>query len=400
MKIIIRLSPFDMKNTQIDKEGLIFMRICMLVTSNVIKDPRVQREAKLAHDNGFEVFVLGRRDRKFNQNLLEQLPYKVILADVNRNDNDNVIKRIFERLSIGFSFVAKCIKLRPDIIHANDFDTLPFAFIASLFTCSKIVYDSHEIYTENCGLAKRKLLKKIIKLFEKFLIKKSHMVVSVSNAAAKKLSEMYGIEEPLVVTNCSYSAQIKQPVIKNNKFEVLYHGIFGEGRGYEEFVESAEYLPDDISLVVRGYGPIEQKLHAIAENEKIRDKVIFAKPVEINELIKCAAKSHVGVVLTKPVSINFEYTVSNKLFEYIQAGIPLILSGVKEHRYLVEKYGIGIIIDKVEPKCIAEAIMKLYNDPMLYEKLRNNVLNAAKIFKWETEGMKLIKVYNRLLHAG
>lgn len=376
------------------------MRICMLVTSNVIKDPRVQREAKLAHDNGFEVFVLGRRDSRFNQKLLEYLPYTVILVDVNRNDNDSVIKRIIERLSIGFNFTIKCIKLRPDIIHANDFDTLPFAYIASLFTHSKIVYDSHEIYTENCGLAKRKLLKKIIKVFEKFLIKKSHMVVSVSNAAAKKLSEMYGIKEPLVVTNCSYSVQMEQPVIKNKNFEVLYHGIFGEGRGYEEFVESAKYLPDNINLVLRGYGPIEGKLRSIADNEGIRDKVIFADPVEINELITCAAKSHIGVVLTKPVSINFEYTVSNKLFEYIQAGIPIILSGVREHRYLVEKYGIGIIIDEVEPKLIAEAIMKLYNDSALYEQLRNNVLNAAKIFKWETEGMKLVKGYNQLVRAG
>ena len=55
--------------------------------------------------------------------------------------------------------------------------------------------------------------------------------------------------------------------------------------------------------------------------------------MEVTELVKKLSESDIGVVLTKPVSINFEYTVSNKIFECIHAGLPVILSPVKEHHF-------------------------------------------------------------------
>ena len=69
------------------------------------------------------------------------------------------------------------------------------------------------------------------------------------------------------------------------------------------------------------------------------------------------AESNVGVILTKPVSINFEYTVSNKIFECIHAGfLPVILSPVKEHIYLNEKYKFGIVLKEVTPLEIEKAV--------------------------------------------
>ena len=180
------------------------MKICMLVTSNVIKDPRVQKEALIASENDMEVYVLGRKDELIDQKPLESRPYKVILIDKIRTESDGLLKRIIERISFGISLYKRCIQIMPDIIHANDFDTLPFAWMASRRLKCSIVYDSHEIWSENGRVAKYWLAKKIIQLFERFLIKRVDKVVSVSNAAATKLGEMYKIEKPQVVTNCPY----------------------------------------------------------------------------------------------------------------------------------------------------------------------------------------------------
>ena len=102
-------------------------------------------------------------------------------------------------------------------------------------------------------------------------------------------------------------------------------------------------------------------------------------------------------MLTQPVNLNNLYSVTNKVFENMQAGLPAILSDVPEHRYLVSKYGIGLIVDNVSPTDVAQAIMKLRDDKNLYEEIRNNVSIAAQELCWEKEGMKLINKYKELL---
>jgi glycosyltransferase involved in cell wall biosynthesis len=111
------------------------------------------------------------------------------------------------------------------------------------------------------------------------------------------------------------------------------------------------------------------------------------------EVIKAASASHVGVILTRPISISYELTVSNKLFECINAGLPVILSDVPEHRYLNEKYKFGIILEEISSECLAEAAIKLKNDFKLYETLKQNAIVASKELCWENEGMKLVSVY-------
>jgi len=130
------------------------------------------------------------------------------------------------------------------------------------------------------------------------------------------------------------------------------------------------------------------------------DRIDFAPAVEIKDLIPEAAKSHVGAVLTVPVSDNFKYTVSNKIFEYIQARIPVILSDVPEHRYINDKYNVGIILDEVTPENIAKAINELYTNRELYNQLCANVEKAAEELCWENEGKILVSVYESVVKKG
>src|SRR5699024_11485206 len=84
---------------------------------------------------------------------------------------------------------------------------------------------------------------------------------------------------------------------------------------------------------------------------------------------------------------------SNKIFECIHAGLPVILSPVKEHQYLNDKYNFGIVVDEVSPKSIAEAVRKLKSNPELYSELRKNAIEASKVLNWENESKKLVKLY-------
>jgi glycosyltransferase involved in cell wall biosynthesis len=376
-------------------------RICMVVTNSLRKDPRVQRETMAAVGAGYDVVVIGQMDKFYDEGFLRSLPYRVDLVRLGRrmDSTRNFFLRAIRSVYRFWSFVIKAVRARPDLIHCNDLNTLLQGWITSRLTRCRIVYDSHEV---NVPLGVKTLSRKqrMDKWREAFLIHKVNRVVCVSHAAAELIASHYGIE-PLVVTNSSYRAKIDIAAGKETaRFLVLYHGIMSSDRGYEEFVLSAALLPERARLILRGYGPSEPALRRLVEEKGLGGKVEFAPPVEIKDLIIKAAESHLGVVLTKPANVNYTFTVGNKVFEYINAGLPVLLSDVPEHRYLADTYGLGLVVKEVTPECIAEAIIGLMTDEEKYRRLRENAIKASEVLCWDNESKKLTGLYAELLAAG
>ncbi|MGN6264154.1 MAG: glycosyltransferase [Ginsengibacter sp.] len=375
------------------------MKLCVIVGNSLRKDPRVIKQIQCALSNGIDVYFVGYWDENFNQEFLQSIccPYSIInLGKKYQGHLKSIFKKLYRELMHYYLPVKLMVKAKPDVIHANDFNTLIQAYIASKICGSKVLYDSHEICSENIGIADSKLRKNAIILSERILLKRIGAMVSVSNSAAKYFKKKYNIPLPTVVTNCPYREHVVQHYHNNDHFEVLYQGQMYRGRGYEQFVESAHYIDDNIVLVLRGYGSIENELREIVARNKLQNNVRFDPPVEIKYLVTKAAESKVGVVLTQPVNINFELTVSNKLFEYLHAGLPVILSDVPEHRYLNDKYNFGIIITNFSPKGIADCINRLAADPKEYAALKSNAIKAAKELSWENESKKLLALYKEL----
>ncbi|MCD0802765.1 capsular biosynthesis protein, partial [Staphylococcus aureus] len=165
---------------------------------------------------------------------------------------------------------------------------------------------------------------------EKHIVKhRVNAFVTVSHAAKEYYQSKGYKKEANVITNAPIlndSREFKE--IENFK-EIVYQGQIVMDRGYEEFIiASSAFKQNAPSFIIRGFGPHEEVIKELISynSENIR----LDKPVEVKELVDKLAESNVGVILTKPVSINFEYTVSNKIFECIHAGLPVILSPVKE----------------------------------------------------------------------
>lgn len=122
----------------------------------------------------------------------------------------------------------------------------------------------------------------------------------------------------------------------------------------------------------------------------------FAPPVNIEELIPCASRAWVGLAITEKISLNFELSVSNKIFEYAAAGIPVIMSDIPEHRYLNDKYHFGIVLREDSSGCLASAIMRLYKDRTLYRTCAENSKKLSCEITWENEFGKLIEFERKL----
>lgn len=368
------------------------IKICDVVLNSVWFDPRVTKQLS-EYVKFADVTAVGLRCRRYDEEKIKQLPCKVNILQRGETADNGFLNTFIESRKLNKRISEAIISENPDIIHANDLTALIPAYYAAKKLKCRLIYDSHEVFLDNIGLSKSKPHKLYYSYFEKKIIKKCDLMISVSNAAALYFAKTYNIEKPLVVTNSVPEDRICGKSTHKDKFEVLNHGMFYEGRGYEIMAKAAKLLKDktDICFAIRGFGKLEESIRKYVNDNKL-DNFILYPPVTVQELVSEASSSSVGVAVTEPINLNFKLSVSNKLFEYAAAGLPVIMSDIPEHRYLNDKYHFGIILKSNTPEEICRAVEKLYADKEFYNKCAENAIRLAREINWENEFEKLVKI--------
>lgn len=371
------------------------MKVCDIVLNSVWFDPRVRKQIAEYLNQGEDLTVVGVKCVRYDENRIAEIPCKTVIAEINKKyegKQNSICRKLIRIYLNNISVKNAIIKENPDVIHANDFQALLPAYKAKKKLNCVLIYDSHEVNAENYTTDRVSLIVTIMRMLEKSLVKKVDKMVCVSNAAADYFANEYKIEKPMVVTNCSLKAEQFVSEEKNPGFEVLNHGQFYEGRGYDIMAEAIPLLKDypEVKLAVRGFGKIEEQLRSRVA-ELGGENFVFYPKVLVQELIPEASKSMVGVAITEAICLNFKLSVSNKLFEYASAGLPVIMSDIPEHRYLNDKYQFGIIIPENTPEAFAQAVIKLYSDKDFYNKCAENAKKLSDEINWENEFGKLIR---------
>ena len=375
------------------------IKVCDVVRNSVWYDPRVIKQIDEYVKADFDVYVIGEEDNRYNATEIECIPASVRIVKIKDKYKrfQNKINTVLKEISVCKSLAKEIAACKPDIIHANDLDALLAAYIATRSWKCKIVFDTHEVYTDNFGMASAVLKKLFWSFVESWIIKRVDLVVCVSNAAADYFAAKYNILKPLVVTNCAKRQRLHEHEnVKSSYFEVLNHGQFYEGRGYDIMVEAAAISRNtQIKYVLRGFGRMEPELRSFVD-EKGLTNVTFAPPVKTTELIPAARTSHVGLAITVPINLNFKLSVSNKIFEYVSAGLPVIMSDIPEHRYLNDKYNFGIILKENTAECLRDAVMTMYENEELYREYSANAKRLSEELNWETEFAKLLAIEKQM----
>ena len=104
-----------------------------------------------------------------------------------------------------------------------------------------------------------------------------------------------------------------------------------------------------------------------------------------------------GLSIEEDLGLNYRFALPNKLFDYINAGIPVIASNLPEVRKIVDGYACGIIVDSVTPEDIYKAIKWLQDHSSPLTEMKENALRASKELTWENEGIKVIALYKKAL---
>jgi len=108
-------------------------------------------------------------------------------------------------------------------------------------------------------------------------------------------------------------------------------------------------------------------------------------------------QADLGISAEEDICLNYRYSLPNKLFDYIHAGIPVLVSGLHEMENIVREQQIGEIITDRAPEKLAEQIREMLSDDQMVKKWRANSLATANEFNWDKEQKVLIGIYNDLL---
>jgi glycosyltransferase involved in cell wall biosynthesis len=128
----------------------------------------------------------------------------------------------------------------------------------------------------------------------------------------------------------------------------------------------------------------------------LHDRVRFIAKLPFQELQQYTSIADVGVSLDKPLHLNYAYSLPNKLFDYIHAGLPVLVSDLPELRRVVETYNIGAVVSKVEPQEIAASLQQMFDGGSLIVWSKN-AIHAAQELNWQREQEVVRSVYSAFL---
>ena len=291
---------------------------------------------------------------------------------------------------------------RFDLIVANDLDSLLPGFIVTKLKRVNLVYDSHEYFTGLPEIQNRRLVKWIWTKIEQIIFPRLKNVITVSEPIALRYEEIYGFR-PVVLRNLSKNADHISPfqrsdlgVALNDILLVIQGTGINVDKGAEELIYAISQT-EGISLLVIGRGDVLSELKNMAVNLKIAERVKFIPAVTWEIMMKYTKTADIGMCLEKDTNLNYRFSLPNKLFDYIAAGIPVIASDLPETRKIVNDNNCGIIIDPVTPANIAEALNEIKMNPHKLAEYRRNSVIAARSLNWETESEKVEAFYKRII---
>jgi glycosyltransferase involved in cell wall biosynthesis len=375
-----------LNNSKLKNKNRNLQKIIIAVTNDLVTDQRVNKIASTLHSEGFEIELIGRKLP--NSINLPNLPYK-----------QTRMQLFFKK---GFLFYAeynirlfiKLLFARFYIVTANDLDTLAACYYASIFRNKKIVYDSHEYFTEVPELLNNKFAKTFWTKLEAHIFPKLKYTSTVCKSIADIYSKKYNVNVK-VVRNLPLkkSTALQEAFLKDdNKTLIIYQGAVNIGRGIETMIEAMRYIPNAVFLIIGG-GDKEDELRQYVSLNKLNDKVQFTGKLHYTKLHQYTCMADLGISLEENMGLNYYYALPNKIFDYIQASTPIIASDLPEIKNIVETYKVGIVIKDRTPHNIANEINNLLNNKERIARIKENQSIAAELLCWENEKTELLKLY-------
>ncbi len=376
------------------------------MTNDLNYDQRMMRICTSLANAGYDVTLIGRRSRK-------SLPL------TERNFRQHRLpmwfskgKRFYIEYNIRLFFFLLFQKM--DALCAIDLDSILPCYLVSRWKKIPRLYDAHELFCEMQEVVTRPHVYKVWKAIERYCVPQFIHGYTVNEWIAEEFKKMYGVEYA-VIRNMPVLEETPRastwpsdevpvpaappmglsPASARQRF-ILYQGAVNEGRCFETLIPAMAEV--DAPLLVCGDGNFMQQARQLAKEYGLEEKITFKGYVRPEELKAITRSAWCGLTLFENTGISNYYSLANRFFDYIQAGIPQVAVNYPAYQEINNSCQIAVLIDKPGIREIADALNRLLNDRNLYNRLSENCAQARLRYNWQEEEKKLIRLYHQLLN--
>jgi glycosyltransferase involved in cell wall biosynthesis len=358
-------------------------RIVLTVTTDLTYDQRMQRIGRSLASAGYAVTLIGRH-----------LPLSVPLqTEPYRQHRMRCVFRKGKAFYLEYQcrLFLRLLRERMDVVCAVDLDTVLPCYAVSRLKGVTRVLDAHELFTEMKEVVTRPLVRSVWKAVERFAIPRFPRGYTVSGRIADHFRREYGVDYRVVRNLAVLQESISGRATGDY---IIYQGAVNEGRCFEWLLPAMKEV--DVPLHIYGDGNLLDWVGRRIVELGLEGKVVLMGKREPDALRPLTAFARVGVNLVEDLGLNNRYSLANRFFDYVHAGIPQVCSDLPAYRELNERFRVALTVDGRDPAQIADALNNLLRDAVLSFELSNACRTAARVWNWQEEEKTLLGFYGNL----
>ena len=359
------------------------MRIIVSVFNNLYTDQRVEKVCKTLSQNGYKIELIGNNWRG--------LPPFTRNYPVTRLQLRSKILR-FAYLEFQYELYQHLLKTADSncILLSNDLDTLLPNFLVSKKLGIPLVFDSHEIFTEMPSVAGR-FSQKIWRILEKKVLPNIQYMMTASENYADWFVKTYKILRPVVVQNFPLFRENSKNTGLNEQKILIYQGVINPSRGLDKLIPAMAEIPN-AKLWIAGDGPKKTEYEQLTKKLGLEKNIEFLGQIFPEKLREITQRADVGLSIEENNGLSYYFSLPNKISDYIQARVPVVVSEFPEMKKIVNEFQVGETISNHSE--LAEKIKKvLEKAPEFYFE---NLAKAAAQLCWEKEEPKLLDLFRKV----
>ena len=363
------------------------------VINDLVTDNRVNKTCMALIECGYDVTLVG---RKLSNSLpIPNWTFKTIR-----------LKMIFKKgpaFYFFFNFRLFFVGLinKTDLFYANDLDTLAPMFLLSKLKKKPLIYDSHELFCEVPELKASRIKKSIWQKLEWYIIPKLKTCITVNDSIAKIYEAKYNVPFYIIRNISDFDqtfipkSRVQLSLPEDKKIILLQGAGINVDRGAEELIDAMEFVQNAVLYII-GSGDVWENLkQKVSFNKSIQNKVVLINKLPKSELINYTFNADIGLSIDKNTNLNYLYSLPNKIFDYIQAEIPILASRLPEIENIILQYKIGDFIDDHNPKTIANKLNEMLYSQQL-SSYKKYLAIAKKEITWKSEKEKLLTIIKNI----
>lgn len=359
-------------------------RIIFTVFNDTSYDQRMIRICTSLSNAGYDVLLVGRRPPRAPLSVQQPFRQKRLRTPFTSGP---LLYACFN-IQLFFWLLFR----RADVLCAIDLDTILPVYFVSRLKKIKRVYDAHELFCEMKEIVTRPAIYKIWKRIERYCVPAFAHGYTVNKIIADEFAKMYGVQYE-VIRSIALLEPFSPPADKTPY--IIYQGAVNEGRSFETLIPAMQWV--NLPLVICGDGNFMLRAKALAAQYGLEEKVIFKGMVLPQQLKDFTRAASIGITLFDDTGISNYYSLANRFFDYIHAGIPQLCMDYPAYKEINNLYETAVLIKDLSPENIAGQLNTLLNNRDLYNKLAANCVYARQSLNWQEEEKKLIAFYKNIL---